>query len=439
MREIRPACELARAEMGARVHQWLRGASLPLFTLYTMVAAFGTYFSMYAFRKPFAVGTYPGAVEAFGLSLDLKSLFIIAQVIGYAASKFLGIKVVSEITPTKRAVAILIFIGLAELALVGFAITPAPWAAGWLLLNGLPLGMIWGLVFGFLEGRKSSDVLGVVLAVSFIVSSGFVKTVGKWVLGLAVPEVWMPAVTGLVFFLPLSLFVWMLAQVPPPSAEDEALRTKRAPMDGAARRAFFLRFWPGLVAQVALYSVLTAYRDFRDNFAREIWDALGYANEPTILTTAELPVALGALVVVGSVMIIRSNRAAVLSLHAIMFVGHLVLIGLATLAFDLGVIGPATWMVSVGLGLYLAYVPFNCVLFDRLVAAVGSVATAGFLIYVADAFGYLGSVGLLLFKSLAQPTLSWLEFFRGFSYLSTVVCGALYVVAGLYFWRRTHA
>lgn len=423
--------------MVGRLRGWLASAPPAVFTAFTMLAAFGTYFSMYAFRKPFAVGTYPGSVGFFGLALDLKSLFIIAQVIGYAASKFLGIKVVSEITPAKRAIAILVFIGLAELALVAFALTPHPWAAGWLLLNGLPLGMIWGLVFGFLEGRKTSDVLGVVLAVSFIVSSGFVKTVGKWVLGSGVPEVWMPAATGALFFAPLSLFVGMLAQVPPPTAEDEAARTKRAPMDGPARRAFFARFWPGLVAQVALYSVLTAYRDFRDNFAREIWDALGYANEPSILTTAELPVALGALVVVGSVMIIRSNRRAVLALHGIMLAGHLVLIGLATLAFDLGQIGPAAWMISVGLGLYLAYVPFNCVLFDRLVAAVGSVATAGFLIYVADAFGYLGSVGLLLYKSLAQPTLSWLEFFRGFSYLSTVVCGCLYLVAAAYFWRRT--
>ena len=49
----------------------------------------------------------------------------------------------------------------------------------------------------------------------------------------------------------------------------------------------------------------------------------------------------------------------------------------------------ATWMISVGIGLYFGYVPVNCVLFDRLIAAVGKVATAGFLIYVADASGYL--------------------------------------------------
>ena len=94
-------------------------------------------------------------------------------------------------------------------------------------------------------------------------------------------------------------------------------------------------------------------------------------------------------------------------------------------------------MISVGLGLYLGYVPVNCVLFDRLIAAVGKVATAGFLIYVADASGYLGSVGLLLYKNFGQPTLSWLSFFTGFSYFMSGICVALFALSALYFHRET--
>lgn len=61
------------------------------------MAAFSTYFCMYAFRKPFAVGTFEGEVALpLAGALSLKSLYVIAQVLGYAASKFLGIKVVSE-------------------------------------------------------------------------------------------------------------------------------------------------------------------------------------------------------------------------------------------------------------------------------------------------------------------------------------------------------
>ncbi|WP_438014194.1 DUF5690 family protein [Sorangium sp. So ce315] len=419
------------------VTRWLERAPAPVFMAFAVIAAFATYFCMYAFRRPFAVGTFEGAVALPLLpALDLKSLYIIAQVLGYCASKFLGIKIVSEMPPHRRALAILVCIGVSEAALVLFALSPAPYAAVFLVLNGLPLGMVWGLVFGFLEGRRVSDLLGAGLCASFIVASGFVKTVGKITLGWGVPEAWMPAVTGALFFPPLLLSVWMLAQIPPPTAADEALRTRRAPMDRAARRAFVLANAGGLSMLVLGYIVLTAYRDFRDNFAREIWDALDYADQPAILTTAEIPVAIGALLSVAVMMGIRSNRAALLAVHGIMVAGA-VLAGLSTALFQAGVIGPVAWMISVGLGLYVGYVPFNCVLFDRLIAAVGSVATAGFLITAADAFGYLGSVALLLYKSFGQAKLSWLEFFLGFSYATALVCAALFAASAAYFWLRT--
>ncbi|MGK4003457.1 DUF5690 family protein [Sorangium sp. So ce1036] len=422
-----------------RVTRWLERAPAPVFTAFAVLAAFATYFCMYAFRKPFAVGTFQGAVALPLLPpLDLKSLYLIAQGLGYCASKFLGIKIVSEMRPERRALAILACIGVSEAALVLFALAPAPHAAAFLVLNGLPLGMVWGLVFGFLEGRRVSDLLGAGLCVSFIVASGFVKTVGKLTLGWGVPEAWMPALTGALFFPPLLLSIWMLAQIPPPSADDEALRTRRAPMDRAARRAFFLANAGGLVTLVVGYMVLTAYRDFRDNFAREIWDAVGYADQPAILTTAEIPVAIGALVAVALMMGIRSNRAALLAVHGLMLAGAVLVAG-STALFQAGVIGPVAWMISVGLGLYVGYVPYNCVLFDRLIAALGSVATAGFLITAADAFGYLGSVMVLLYKSFGQPKRSWIEFFLGFSYAMALVCAALFAASAGYFWLRTRA
>jgi len=426
------------------VTRWLERAPAWAFSAYAIAAAFATYFCMYAFRKPFAVATFPGKValsfslegEGEGPGLDLKTLFIIAQVIGYCASKFLGIKVVSEMRPERRALSILACIAVAEGGLVLFGLVPPPWNAACLVINGLPLGMIWGLVFGFLEGRRVSDLLGAGLCASFILASGVVKTVGKITLEWGVSEYWMPAVTGAFFFPPLVLSVWLLSQMPPPTPDDEALRTRRAPMDGPARWAFFKRFAAGLVLLTASYMALTAYRDFRDNFAREIWDALGYGKEPAILTTAEIPVAAGSLLAVALLMGIRSNRAALMAIHAIMLAGAALIAG-STLLFQAGLIGPVTWMISVGLGLYIGYVPYNCVLFDRLIAAVGSVATAGFLIYVADAFGYLGSVGLLLYKNFGQAKLSWLEFFIGFSYVSAALCAALFTATALYFWART--
>jgi hypothetical protein len=416
------------------ITRWLERAPAGAFTAYSVAAAFSTYFAMYAFRKPFAVGTYEGAVEVPGIGhLDHKIVFILAQVLGYCASKFLGIKIVSEMNASRRAWAILACIAVAEAGLVLFGMLPMRAAAIGMLVNGLPLGMIWGLVFGFLEGRRTSDLLGAGLCASFILASGVVKTCGKLVLDTGVPERWMPSVTGLLFFPALALSVWFLAQMPPPSAEDERVRVKRAPMDRQARRAFFRAHALGLVVLVAGYVLLTALRDFRDNFARELWDALGYGDQPSIMTTTEIPVAFGALFFVALMIAVKSNRRALLLTHVLMVAGA-VFASVCTLLFQARLLGPAPWMIGVGLGLYVAYVPFNCVLFDRMIAATGSIGTAGFLIYVSDAFGYFGSTLLLLYKNLGKPKLDWLRFFEGFSYVSAGACAVLFAASGAYFW-----
>ena len=159
--------------------------------------AFGAYFAMYGFRRPFTVASY---ADAAPVMVEYKIALVIAQVFGYALSKVAGIKLVSEMPPQRRAAAILALIAAAELFLVLFALIPTPWNIPCLFANGLALGMIWGLVFGFLEGRQVSEVLGAMLCASFIVSSGAVKSVGAGVMlqGWA-NEYWMPALTGLIF------------------------------------------------------------------------------------------------------------------------------------------------------------------------------------------------------------------------------------------------
>jgi hypothetical protein len=93
-------------------------------------------------------------------------------------------------------------------------------------------------------------------------------------------------------------------------------------------------------------------------------------------------------------------------------------------------------MILVGLGLYLGYVPYGCVLFDRTIAALGIVATAVFLIYVSDAVAYGGSVGVVLYKNLGQANISKLQFFRYFSYATSGICIVSLAISGAYFLRR---
>lgn len=430
----------------SRLARRLSNAHPVVFAAYAITAAFSIYVCMYGFRKPFTAGLFPGEVDLPGPLpvLSYKSVLIISQVIGYCISKFIGIKIISEMGPGKRALAILVCIGIAWGSLALFAITPAPYNAVWLLTNGLPLGMIWGLIFGFLEGRRVSEVLGAGLSASYIVASGFVKTVARWIQDSGVDDFWMPFATGAVFALPMLFFVFLLANLPPPNEEDIRLRVRRAPMDKAARRAFFRQFAVGLTSLTGLYVLLTAFRGFRDDFAVEIWAGLGYGDRPEILTQSELPVAVGTLIGLALLMKIKDNRKALLWVHVMMLSGT-AMVGISTLMWKAGLLGGLPWMVVMGLGLYLAYVPYGCVLFDRLIAAVGgggkgiplgTVANAGFLIYLTDAFGYLGNVGLLICKDVAFKDLNKLEFFSGFALVTSVVCTACFAVAFVYFARR---
>jgi len=414
---------------------WLERANPLVFTLFAGLAGFCAYFSMYAFRKPFAAATF-GAVDGWTFAIDYKIALVLAQVAGYAASKLIGVKVISEISPSHRGAAILGLIGMSWLALLAFAVVPAPWNVLALVLNGLPLGMIWGLVFGFMEGRRTSEVLGAILCASFILSSGVVKSVGKWLMvDLDVSPFWMPAATGALFLPLLAVSVWALVQLPPPSLADEAARVRRQPMDRARRRAFLAAYAPGVMLLVMAYVLLTALRDFRDNFAAEIWSALGFGEASDVFTTSELPVAAVALAVMGAVMLVRDNLRALLVMHGVILAGFL-LLGLSTMAFEADLLTPLTWMILTGAGLYMAYTPFNAMLFDRMIAFSGQVGTAGFLIYVADASGYLGSVALLLWRNFAMVSLDWLGFFVASVYATSIVGAVCTLLAGFYFLRR---
>jgi hypothetical protein len=418
------------AKKTSPITKWLSATSGFNFSFYTAASAFCLYTCIFALRKTFGVATYEGL--AFG-GVDYKVWMVISQVVGYMLSKFIGIKVVSELGANSRAKGILLMVSIASMSWFFFALVPTPYNLIFLFLNGLPLGMVWGMVFGYLEGRKFTEVLGASLSVSFIFSAGFAKTIGGYImLDWGTSEFWMPFVSACLFFPPLVLFLWMLNQIPPPTAEDEKLRTKRQPMTGAERMKLTLTFLPGLILLVLTYTMLTAFRDFRDNFSADIWKSLGYGDKPAIFTQTELPVTIIVLIVIGSLMVIKNNYKAMMVNHIIVLIG-MIMVGLSTFAYESKWITAPTWMVLVGTGLYFGYIQFNSIFFDRLIATFKYVSTVGFLIYLADSVGYLGSVSVLLFKEFGQKNVSWLNFFIAGGYIMSVMGSILIILSLIYF------
>lgn len=412
--------------------RWLAKASPGLFSVYAVIMAFSTYFAMYSFRRPFAVAQFKG--ETFWI-LDLKTALSIAAVLGYALSKLLGVKFNSEMPPQRRAWALVLLILWAEAALVLFAVLPPQAKVAAMFLNGLPLGTVWGVVFSFLEGRQTSEILGAGLSCAYVVASGAVKAVGAALLNSGISESWMPALTGIMFLPVFLAAVYGLSLMPPPNDADVAARVEREPMTKVERRAFVRRFAPGLVLLVIVYLFLTSYRDFRDNYAAEIWADLGVSQQASVFAVTELPIALSVMLVLGLLYLVKNNKLGLLLTYVIMGSGA-VIIGASTLLFDAGTISPMLWMILVGLGLYLGYVPYGCVLFDRTIAALGIVATAVFLIYVSDAVAYPGTVVVQAYKALGQANISKLQFFRYFSYTTSIVCTLGFAITGHYFLRR---
>ena len=269
-----------------------RKTSIWATSAWCVTAAFGTYFSMYFFRKPFAACKYEG-IALWGT--DYKTVLVTAQVIGYLLSKFFGIKVIAELTPQRRIGGIIALIAIAEVALLGFALTPPPYGFVFLFVNGLPLGMVFGMVLAFLEGRRVTELLTAGLCASFILADGAAKSLGAYLLSRHVPDTWMPCIAGLTAVVPMGVFVWMLAQVPPPSPADVAQRSTRAPMDACQRRRFFRAYAPGLVALVLMYMLITVLRSVRSDYAVEIWSGLlgeQVKTPPQIFTSSEMVVAL---------------------------------------------------------------------------------------------------------------------------------------------------
>jgi phosphonate degradation associated HDIG domain protein len=414
---------------------WLATAPRPAFVAYATAAAFATYFCMYAFRKPFAAARFDGRYFLGG-EVSLKTAFVISQVLGYTASKYIGIKVCPEVRPQRRAGMLVLLILCAEVALVLFALLPPDLKVVAIFCNGLPLGMVWGLVVWHLEGRRTSELLLAGLACSYIVSSGAVKDVGRYLMDAhGVSEAAMPMTTGLLFLPPFLLSVWLLARLPPPGAADRAARVERATMNRADRLAFFRALLLGLVLLLVVRLLTTAFRDFRDNYGVELFAALGHRGDPTLFTRTEVPVAFGVMAALALLNLIRSNRAGVVGAHALMMAG-LALMALSTLLLDAGLLGGLGWMILVGLGSYTAYVPLDSVVFDRIIASTRARGTAVFAIYLADAVGYTGSVGLPLVKDLLFPGLDWLAFFRTFTYGVALGGTAALAASCLYFYRK---
>lgn len=405
-----------------------------LFIAWAVIASFGAYFCMYAFRKPFNSGLYTGLQMG---EVGYKTILIIAQVAGYTLSKFVGVKVISELKPGSRITLIVTLILIAEVALLFFGLVPFPYNFIFLFINGLPLGMVYGVVFSFLEGRRFTEMLAMGLNISVVVASGILKTTYIEVHTLlpGVSEFWMPALMGLLFLPLFLMFVWMLSVIPAPTLEDINQRSERNPMSKSDKQRVMKDLGIPVICLIICYATLVIGRDLRDNFTIEIWNELDANWQSSVLSSTELITGIIVLIVIGNLAFVKDNLIGFRLTNLILIAG-ITITGLATFLFQNNMIDGFYWMLLVGLGMFLCYTVLQSVLFDRMIALFRIKANAGYFVYMCESIGYLGSVGLLLYKEFFMKDLRWSHVLIQFSYLLSLAGLILLVPSNFYFERH---
>lgn len=359
---------------------------------------------MYAFRKPITATTFQG-VQLW--SVNYKVLLITAQVLGYLISKFVGIKVISELQPGHRIKLLVVCLSVAAFSLGLFGTVQGSFGLMLLALNGFSLGFVWGIVYSFIEGRQTTDLLAVVLSITFIVASGWVKSVGRYLITeFGAAEHWMPILTGLSFTPLLIVCIFVLNRVAPPNEQDAASRQIRVPLNRKERRAILRAFALGLAAVLFANLLLTVVREVKDNYIVEVFIELGLDAKASNYSRTESISGVVVLAALALLVLVKNNRRALAALHFVMLTGALVMIA-ASLAYGIGYLEALPWVVLQGVGLYMSYTAFQSLFFERFIAAFALKANVGFLIYIADFLGYLASCTFFILKEFVNISLSW--------------------------------
>lgn len=402
-----------------------------LLILWAGGAALLSYSLVYALRKPYTAASFEGLTF---MGSDYKVAVTTIQILGYVIAKFFGIKIISELKKENR---FRFFVGsaiLAELALVGFGLLEAPYNVAAMFVNGLSLGCMWGVIFSFIEGRKVTDILASLLGVSMVFSSGVAKSFGLFAMNeMQIDQFWMPAVIG-GFVLPLLVFMgYMLKRLPQPTAEDIALRNERVVLDGKGRVALFRKYAPILTLLFIGNFMLLVLRDIKEDFLVNILDMSNqsswlFARIDTIVTLIILGIfALFAF--------FRSNIRALLWLMTLVIAGCLTMT-YVSFHYETLDLKPVTWLFIQSLSLYIAYLTFQTIFFDRFIACFRIKGNVGFFIALIDFIGYLGTVTLLSTKEFLNIELEWFALFNHIAGFVGATCSILFIVASILIHRK---
>lgn len=402
-----------------------------LFILWAGGAALLSYSLVYALRKPFTAASFENA-EFF--DMDYKVVVTISQILGYVISKFIGIKLISELKPEERFKFILTSVLLAEASLILFGLLSTPFNVAAMFLNGLSLGCMWGVIFSFIEGRRVTDILASLLGVSMVISSGTAKSVGLYVMNhFQVSEFWMPALIGTVALPLLLLLGWALNKLPEPNKEDIAMKSERETLNGKQRWELFKSFMPFLSMLFVANIAIVVLRDIKEDFLVNIIDVSAYS--PWLFAQIDSVVTLIILGIFSLMVLVKDNLKALSVLFGLIITGMIVM---AVVSFGQQQLqlSPVVWLFVQSLCLYIAYLTFQTIFFDRFIACFRIRGNVGFFIVTTDFLGYTGTVLVLVLKEFCNPDVDWAVFYNRLAGYVGIFCCVTFICSFVYLHQR---
>lgn len=402
-----------------------------LFILWAGGLALLSYSLVYALRKPFTAASFSDA-EFF--NIDYKVAVTISQILGYVISKFIGIKLISELKSEERFKFILTSVLLAEASLILFGLLSTPYNVAAMFLNGLSLGCMWGVIFSFIEGRRMTDILASLLGVSMVISSGTAKSVGLYVMNhLHVSEFWMPALIGAVALPLLLLLGYALNKLPEPTKEDIAMKSERETLNGKQRWELFRSYMPFLTMLFVANIAIVILRDIKEDFLVNIIDVSSFSL--WLFAQIDSVVTLIILVIFGLMVLVKDNLKALSVLFGLIITGMIVM-SAVSFGQDRMQLSPVIWLFLQSLCLYIAYLTFQTIFFDRFIACFKIRGNVGFFIVTTDFLGYTGTVVVLVLKEFCNPDINWTSFYNQFAGYVGIFCCITFVCSFVYLHQR---
>lgn len=226
---------------------------------------------------------------------------------------------------------------------------------------------------------------------------------------------------------------YMLKRLPQPTAEDIALRNERVTLDGKGRRALFRKYAPILSLIFVGNFMLLMLRDIKEDFLVNILDVSNqsswmFARIDTIVT----------LIILGIFTLFIFFRS---NINALLWMMTLVVAGCLTMTYvsyhyETLDLKPVVWLFVESLSLYIAYLTFQTVFFDRFIACFRIKGNVGFFIAMIDFIGYMGTVALLSAKELFNIDIEWFALFNHIACAVGAVCTVLFIAVAVLIYKK---